>query len=134
MKQISRLGLGARDALSEGAALAQRIPGFVARPAQQRLAMAVADAFEHRGVEGADIGEHAVLVSLAAAVGLDGFAARRFLGTSAEVEAVHSDNLRAHRLGINGVPCFVVAGRHAIAGAQEPEVLERLLDVALVEG
>ena len=46
MKQISRLGLGARDALSEGAALAQRIPGFVARPAQQRLAMAVADAFE----------------------------------------------------------------------------------------
>ena len=31
------------------------------------------------------------------------------------------------------VPCFVVAGRHAIAGAQEPEVLERLLDVALVE-
>jgi hypothetical protein len=27
-----------------------------------------------------------------------------------------------------------VAGRNAIAGAQEPEVLERLLDVALVEG
>jgi predicted DsbA family dithiol-disulfide isomerase len=49
------------------------------------------------------------------------------------VEAVHADNLRAHRLGINGVPCFVIAGRNAIAGAQEPEVLERLLDVALVE-
>ena len=56
MKQISRLGLGARDALSEGAALAQRIPGFVARPAQQRLAMAVADAFEHRGVLLAEAG------------------------------------------------------------------------------
>ena len=39
----------------------------------------------------------------------------------------------AHRLGINGVPCFVVGGRHAIAGAQEPEVIERLLDVAAVE-
>jgi SAM-dependent methyltransferase len=47
-------------------------------------------------------------------------AARRFLSSAAEVEAVHADNLRAHRLGINGVPCFVVAGRHAIAGAQEP--------------
>ena len=56
MKQISRLGLGARDALSEGAALAQRIPGFVARPAQQRLAMAVADAFEQRGVLLAEAG------------------------------------------------------------------------------
>jgi len=27
-----------------------------------------------------------------------------------------------------------VQGRHAIAGAQEPEVLERLLDVAMVQG
>jgi predicted DsbA family dithiol-disulfide isomerase len=47
---------------------------------------------------------------------------------------VHAENLRAHRLGINGVPCFLLEGRHAIAGAQEPEVLDRLLDVALVGG
>ena len=47
---------------------------------------------------------------------------------------MHAENLRAHRLGINGVPCFVVSGRHAIAGAQEPEVLERLLDIAITEG
>ena len=52
----SRLGAGARDALSEGAALAQGIPGFVARPAQQRLAMAVAEAFEQRGVLLAEAG------------------------------------------------------------------------------
>ena len=55
------------------------------------------------------------------------------LGSEAELDGVHADNLRAHRLGINGVPCFVVAGSHAIAGAQEPEVIERLLDVAAVE-
>jgi predicted DsbA family dithiol-disulfide isomerase len=65
---------------------------------------------------------------------MDPFAVRRALAGTQEAEAVHADNLRAHRLGINGVPCFVVGGRHAIAGAQEPEVLERLLDVALVEG
>ena len=53
---MSRLSLGARDALSEGAALAQHIPGFVARPAQQRLAMAVADTFEQRGVLLAEAG------------------------------------------------------------------------------
>ena len=56
MVPTSRLGLGVRDALSAGAALAQRIPGFVARPAQQRLAMAVADAFESRGVLLAEAG------------------------------------------------------------------------------
>jgi len=83
--------------------------------------------------EGLDIGDHAVLSGIAAAAGLDRTAARRFLAGEQEAEAVQSENLRAHRLGINGVPCFVLAGRHAIAGAQEPEVLQRLLDVALVE-
>jgi predicted DsbA family dithiol-disulfide isomerase len=90
--------------------------------------------FEAYFEQGADIGEPGTLAAVAGRIGLDAVIARRFLATVAEVEAVHADNLRAHRLGINGVPCFVVAGRHAIAGAQEPEVLERLLDVALVEG
>ncbi len=36
-------------------------------------------------------------------------------------------------MGISGVPCFVLNGRHAIAGAQEPEVLDRLFDVALAD-
>ena len=90
--------------------------------------------FEAYFCEGQDIGDHAVLTAIAEELGLDGAATRRFLAGQQEAEAVHADNLRAHRLGINGVPCFVVQGRHAIAGAQEPEVLERLLDVALVEG
>ncbi|WP_439594945.1 DsbA family oxidoreductase [Falsiroseomonas sp.] len=84
--------------------------------------------------EGQDIGGLAVLVGIAASLGMDPAATRRLLSGTAESEAVHADNLRAHRLGINGVPCFVVQGRHAIAGAQEPEVIERLLDVAVVEG
>jgi predicted DsbA family dithiol-disulfide isomerase len=83
--------------------------------------------------EGLDIGESAVLGVIATNIGLDGVAARRFLETDADLDQVHAENLRAHRLGINGVPCFVIAGRHAIAGAQEPEVLERLLDVAVVD-
>ncbi|MGG5885660.1 DsbA family oxidoreductase [Falsiroseomonas sp. HC035] len=84
--------------------------------------------------DGQDIGDLAVLVGIAASLGMDPLATRRLLASGAEAEAVHADNLRAHRLGINGVPCFVVQGRHAIAGAQEPEVIERLLDVAVVEG
>jgi predicted DsbA family dithiol-disulfide isomerase len=83
--------------------------------------------------DGRDIGDSHVLVDVAVACGLDGPATRSFLASDAETDAVHADNLRAHRLGINGVPCFVIDGRHAIAGAQEPEVIERLLDVAVVE-
>ena len=83
--------------------------------------------------DGRDIGDQAVLTDVAIACGLDGLAGRHFLGSDAETDAIHAENLRAHRLGINGVPCFVIGGRHAIAGAQEPEVIERLLDVAVVE-
>ena len=83
--------------------------------------------------DGYDIGDAAVLRAVAASCGLDPAAAATFLRSDEGVDAVHADNLRAHRLGINGVPCFVVAGRHAIAGAQEPEVIERLLDVAAVD-
>jgi predicted DsbA family dithiol-disulfide isomerase len=83
--------------------------------------------------DGRDIGDIAVLAAIAASCGLRPMAARGFLASTADVDAVHADNLRAHRLGINGVPCFVVSGCHAIAGAQEPEVIERLLDVAAAE-
>jgi predicted DsbA family dithiol-disulfide isomerase len=83
--------------------------------------------------DGRDIGDHDVLAAVAKAYGMDAAVVRRFLASDDETEAVHADNLRAHRLGINGVPCFVVEGSHAIAGAQEPEVIERLLDIATVD-
>ena len=83
--------------------------------------------------DGRDLGEIGVLCAIAASCGLDPNSARAMLATDAELDGVHADNLRAHRLGINGVPCFVVGGHHAIAGAQEPEVIERLLDVAAVD-
>jgi predicted DsbA family dithiol-disulfide isomerase len=94
---------------------------------------AVQRLFEAYFAEGQDIGDQGVLVGLGASLGMEAVALRRTLAGLQETEAVHADNLRAHRLGINGVPCFVVQGRHAIAGAQEPEVLERLLDVAMIE-
>lgn len=102
--------------------------------AQHGLAEPMVDRlYEAYFLEGADIGATETLAALGGAIGLDLRASRQFLHGHAETEAVHADNLRAHRLGINGVPCFVIGGRHAIAGAQEPEVLERLLEVALVE-
>ena len=83
--------------------------------------------------DGRDIGDPNVLVPIAIGCGLDPVGAARLLAGTAETDVVHAENLRAHRLGINGVPCFVIGGHHAIAGAQEPEVIERLLNIAMVE-
>jgi predicted DsbA family dithiol-disulfide isomerase len=85
-------------------------------------------------VEGLDIGSHAVLASLAAQQGMDVRETQNFLASGNGTEFVHAENLHAHRLGINGVPCFLVDGEHAIAGAQECEVLERLIDLAACTG
>jgi predicted DsbA family dithiol-disulfide isomerase len=89
--------------------------------------------FSAHFTDGRDIGDAQVLIAVASSIGLDPNDAHEFLFGDAEADTIHAENLRAHRLGINGVPCFVVGGRHAIAGAQEPEVIERLLDVAVVE-
>jgi predicted DsbA family dithiol-disulfide isomerase len=86
--------------------------------------------FSAHFIDGADIGSHALLAKLAAEQGMDGPATEAFLAASDGTEFVHSENLHAHRLGINGVPCFLIDGEHAIAGAQESEVLERLIDLA----
>jgi predicted DsbA family dithiol-disulfide isomerase len=110
---------------------AHRLVRFAAR--YGRADAMVEALFSAHFTDGRDIGDHSVLVAVAEACGLDGAAVARFLPSEDETDLVHADNLRAHRLGINGVPCFVVGGRHAIAGAQEPEVIERLLDVATVE-
>jgi len=89
--------------------------------------------FSAHFTDGHDIGDPAVLLAVALACGLDAGDVAQFLRSDDESDAIHAENLRAHRLGINGVPCFVIGGRHAIAGAQEPEVIERLLDVAAVD-
>jgi predicted DsbA family dithiol-disulfide isomerase len=110
---------------------AHRLVRFAAR--YGRADALVEALFSVHFTEGYDIGDHGVLAAVAVACGLEAVETAAFLASDNETESVHADNLRAHRLGINGVPCFVIGGRHAIAGAQEPEVIERLLDVAAVE-
>jgi predicted DsbA family dithiol-disulfide isomerase len=86
--------------------------------------------FRAHFIDGADIGNHQVLLRLAVAAGMEASATEEFLTANDGTEHVHAENLHAHRLGINGVPCFLIDGEHAIAGAQETEVLERLIDLA----
>ena len=86
--------------------------------------------FEAYFIDGADIGDIDVLVDIAASYGLAADPIRRYLESDADVAEVYEENARAHRLGINGVPAFSFQGNMVISGAQEPEVLVRVLDAA----
>jgi len=84
--------------------------------------------------DGRDIGDRAVLRQLATDVGLsDECVEAEFRRSGAELE-VMAANSRAHAMGVAGVPTFIFDQAYAVAGAQEPDVLLRLVDLALETG
>lgn len=80
--------------------------------------------------QGRDIGQLSELLVIGESVGLDRGKLETYLLSDADVGLVLNDNARAHRLGVNGVPCLILDGTYAVAGAQEPDVLLRLIDIA----
>jgi predicted DsbA family dithiol-disulfide isomerase len=79
--------------------------------------------------QGLDIGNVEILADLGAAFGLERDGLVTYLSSDADAATVLADNARAHRLGVNGVPCLILDGSYALAGAQEPDILLRLIDI-----
>jgi predicted DsbA family dithiol-disulfide isomerase len=80
--------------------------------------------------EGLAIGDHDVLVNLAAEAGLDAEEARATLASDRYASEVRDEESAARAIGITGVPFFVFGGRLAVSGAQPAEVLSRALEEA----
>ncbi|NNE82346.1 MAG: DsbA family oxidoreductase [Alphaproteobacteria bacterium] len=81
-------------------------------------------------VDGENIGDHGVLIRVAHTVGLDGHAVATYLAGDEDLPDVAAEDLRARRMSIDAVPCFIIDGQYAISGAQEPEAFYPLLDLA----
>ncbi|MFG3604090.1 DsbA family oxidoreductase [Micromonospora chersina] len=73
--------------------------------------------------DGIDVGSTDALVTLAGEVGLDETEARDYLESNLGRREVAADLSAAHQLGVSSVPTFVLAGKYAVTGAQEPETL-----------
>ncbi len=82
---------------------------------------------------GLDIGNVEVLIRLAEELGIERAMAHAHLSGDNDLNAVYTENARMHRLGITGVPCYIFNDGRAIAGAQEPEILVRMLDMAVAQ-
>jgi predicted DsbA family dithiol-disulfide isomerase len=108
--------------------LAQRLILFAEQ--QERAEELIRALFRGLFEEGRDIGHHQTLLELAAEAGLERAAADAFLRSDERASEVVAAHQRAERMGVRGVPVFVVDREQAIAGAQPPEVLAGLLDVA----
>jgi predicted DsbA family dithiol-disulfide isomerase len=69
--------------------------------------------------EGLDIGSLSILVELADQAGLR---ANEFLTSQEGVTEVKAEESVGHKLGIRGVPYFLLDGTYGISGAQPPEI------------
>jgi len=97
---------------------------------QDRETEVVEALFQAYFLRGEDIGSMAVLLAAAETAGLDPAEARAFLESEALSAEIVEEDRQARGLGIDGVPCFIFNGRHALAGAQPPKVLVQMLDLA----
>lgn len=78
-------------------------------------------------VEGKDIGDKEELSKLAISIGLDPVEVKGVLDSEMFTSDVRADEETAYRLGISGVPFFVVNKQYGLSGAQPPEAFLEVL-------
>ncbi len=125
-------------ALRANTLLAHRMIWLAAEPdspvAQDVMKERLLKAYFHDGL---DIGDPDVLADCAAEVGFDRDEVSEFLASGRGTDEVRAELDVAGDNGINAVPTYVVNGRWAIPGAQEPEtfaqVLRKMADQAVAE-
>ena len=97
-----------------------RWAGAAGEDVQNRL---VRRLFQLNFEQGANIGDYAVLTEAAREAGMDASVVETLLPTDADVEAVRNEIATASRMGITGVPCFLLEGKYAVMGAQDADTL-----------
>ena len=110
---------------------AHRLMGWAGRRAK---AHALAEAlFQANFVRGEDVSDPAVLVKAAESVGLDGTEAAAWLKGAELTDELRAEEDQAHKLGIQGVPFYVINGQ-GLSGAQPLQVFLAALNDAAAAG
>jgi predicted DsbA family dithiol-disulfide isomerase len=78
--------------------------------------------------EGEAVGDRDALVRVVAEAGLDADEARAVLAGDRYADAVREDEALAARIGIQGVPFFVLGRRFGVSGAQPAELMLEALE------
>ncbi len=96
--------------------------------------MAVAKAvFKAYFADGANVSDRETLISIAGAIGLKEDNVRTYLESDQGNEVVTDSQREAERLGISGVPFFIINERYGISGAQPVETFLRAIERAMEE-
>jgi predicted DsbA family dithiol-disulfide isomerase len=97
---------------------------------QERQEEVVGELFRAYFEDGLDIGNLEVLTDSARRAGLDQQLAHKYLQSDEGRQEVVASDVYARRLGINGVPCFIVNRKYAVSGAQPPSAFVEVFNLA----
>lgn len=101
-----------------------RWAGGVSSEVQNKLAKRL---FELYFLEGADIGDHGVLLTASIEVGMDQKIVVDLLAGDADRAEVIEEITKAQKMGVTGVPCFIIGNKYAVMGAQPAETLAQAI-------
>ncbi len=87
--------------------------------------------FEAYFLNGQDIGDTNTLLNILDSIDLEPKDYEVFLDGVTYKKEVQEEDATARRLGITGVPFFIVNGQYALSGAQEPAAFDPIFDLAL---
>ncbi len=83
--------------------------------------------FQAYFVANRDIGDAEVLADIADSIGMDASVVLRLLKSDADCAEIRARDAHSRQMGISSVPTFIVAGQHAVPGAQPPELWQRVI-------
>lgn len=93
-----------------------------------RQTAAVSALFKAYFAEGRDIGDRETLADIADSIEMDAATVARLLASDADVQNIRERDAHSREMGVNSVPTFIVGGRHAVPGAQPPELWAKVID------
>jgi len=89
---------------------------------------AVSALFRAYFVDGRDIGDRAALAAIGEGLEMDRTMLDRLFAGDADQQEIRSRDAHARERGVRAVPTFVVGNRHAVSGAQPPELWMQVID------
>ena len=88
---------------------------------EERQDAVVSALFKAYFVEGRDIGDTGVLCNIASESGMSADMVERLLATDADIDDIRARDAHSRKMGVSGVPTFILNNESVLTGAQAPE-------------
>lgn len=93
-----------------------------------RQILVVDKLFQAYFVDGRDIGDIEVLADIADSAEMDAATVTKLLQSDADVADIQARDAHSRKMGVQSVPTFIVAGQHAVPGAQPPDMWVKVIE------